>query len=161
MVVYMQNNRFTKYVSMWGNAISIADRRPENYAKDLTLRYPIKPMLSGDRLKLTFDNFCGTEPVTISSVYVADMASESNTPEGSFMGTQIVDNSIKAVTFCGKTSVTIPAGEAVVSDEIEYEVTRGKVVARLSKLVKAGKAEKEAIKNPEGKGKKTAYKLAD
>ena len=41
------------------------------------------------------------------------------------------------------------------------EVTRGKVVARLSKLVKAGKAAKEAIKNPEGKGKKTAYKLAD
>lgn len=126
MVVYMQNNRFTKYVSMWGNAISIADRKPENYAKDLTLRYPIKPMLSGDRLKLTFDNFCGTEPVTISSVYVADMASESNTPEGAFKGTQIVDNSTKAVTFCGKTSVTIHAGEAVVSDEIEYAVTRGK-----------------------------------
>jgi len=41
------------------------------------------------------------------------------------------------------------------------EVTRGKVVARLSKLVRAGKAEKEDIKNPDGKGKKAAYKLAD
>ena len=41
------------------------------------------------------------------------------------------------------------------------EVTRGKVLARLSKLVREGKAEKEDIKNPEGKGKKAAYKLAD
>ena len=60
-----------KYVTTWGNAISIADRRPENYAKDLTLRYPIRPMFDGERLKITLDNFCGTEPVTVSCVYVA------------------------------------------------------------------------------------------
>lgn len=31
-----------KWVTSWGNAISIAERRPENYAKELTLRYPVK-----------------------------------------------------------------------------------------------------------------------
>lgn len=31
-----------KWVTAWGNAISVAERRPENYAKDLTLRYPGK-----------------------------------------------------------------------------------------------------------------------
>ncbi len=67
-------NKMKKYVTTWGNAISIADRRPENYAKDLTLRYPIRPMFDGDRLKITFDNFCGTEPVTISGAFVADSA---------------------------------------------------------------------------------------
>ena len=56
-----------------GNAISIADRKPENYAKDLTLRYPIHPVFDGDKLKITLDNFCGTQPVTISEVYIAVM----------------------------------------------------------------------------------------
>ena len=30
-----------KWVSVWGNAVSIAENRPERYAKDITLRYPI------------------------------------------------------------------------------------------------------------------------
>jgi len=102
---------------MWGNAISIADRRPENYAKDLTLRYPIHPAFDGDKVKLTFDNFCGTEPVAITKVTVA--ASKTNG------GKEIDDETLVAVTFAGKDSVTIPAGEAVVSDEICFEVKRG------------------------------------
>lgn len=106
-----------KYVSMWGNAISIADRRPENYAKDLTLRYPIHPTLSGEKIKLTFDNFCGTEAVTLSEVTVA-LAAENGAKT-------IREDSLVGVTFGGKASVTIPAGEAVVSDEISFEVTAG------------------------------------
>ena len=106
-----------KYVSMWGNAISIADRKPENYTKDLTLRYPIHPVFDGDKLKITLDNFCGTQPVTISEVYIAD-----NVAKGS---REIKQETVKAVTFDGQTSVTIPAGEAVVSDEVEFAVKRG------------------------------------
>ena len=93
-----------KYVTTWGNAISIADRKPENYAKDLTLRYPIRPMFDADKLKITLDNFCGTEPVTITKVYVGKVP----------------------VTFeNGSASVTIPAGESRVSDETVFAVTRG------------------------------------
>lgn len=93
-----------RYVSTWGNAISIADRKPENYAKDLTLRYPICPMFDADKLRLTLDNFCGTEPVTITKVYV------NKTP----------------VTFeNGSRSVMIPAGESRVSDEVVFDVKRG------------------------------------
>ncbi len=104
-------------MTTWGNAVSIADRRPENYAKNLTLRYPIRPMFDGDRLKLTFDNFCGTEPVTISRIYVADSADS---------GRGIVEETNTQVTFdngCG--SVTIPAGEAAVSDAVCFPVRRG------------------------------------
>ena len=60
-----------KFVTMWGNAISIADRRPENYAKDLTLRYPIHPVFDGDKIKITLDNFCGTEDVIVTEVFLA------------------------------------------------------------------------------------------
>lgn len=106
-----------RYVSMWGNAISIADRRPENYAKDLTIRYPIHPVFDGDKLRITLDNFCGTEPVTVTEVYVA-----ANKSQGS---REILEESVVAVTFCGKSSVTIPEGEAVVSDDIPFKVKRG------------------------------------
>ena len=30
-----------KWVSVWGNAVSVAENRPERYAKDITIRYPI------------------------------------------------------------------------------------------------------------------------
>ncbi len=110
-------NKMKKYVTTWGNAISIADRRPENYAKDLTLRYPIRPMFDGDRLKITFDNFCGTEPVTISGAFVADSADS---------GREIVEQSNIEVTFDnGSRSVTIPPGEAAVSDAVRFCVKRG------------------------------------
>lgn len=106
-----------KYVTTWGNAISIADRRPENYAKDLTLRYPIRPMFDGEQLKITLDNFCGTEPVTISSAYVAYSADSAR---------KIVEESSTPVTFDnGSRCVTIPPGEAVVSDAVQFSVRRG------------------------------------
>ena len=101
---------------MWGNAISIADRRPENYAKNLTLRYPIHPVFNGDKIKITLDNFCGTEAVTISEVFLAQ-----NQKNGS---KEIKKETVTAVTFGGNTSVTIPKGEAVVSDEIPFEVSK-------------------------------------
>ena len=34
----MQNE---KWVSIWGNAVSIAENRPERYSKNITIRYPI------------------------------------------------------------------------------------------------------------------------
>jgi len=110
-----------KYVTTWGNAISIADRKPENYAKDLTLRYPIRPMFDGERLKITLDNFCGTNPVTISHVDVA-LSADS--------GREIVEETSTPVTFDnGSKSVTIPAGEAAVSDAVDFCVRRGKDIS--------------------------------
>lgn len=110
-----------KYVTTWGNAISIADRKPENYAKDLTLRYPVRPMFDGERLKITLDNFCGTNPVTISHVDVA-LSADS--------GREIVGETSTPVTFDnGSRSVTIPAGEAAVSDAVDFCVRRGKDIS--------------------------------
>ena len=54
------------WASIWGNAVSIAENRPERYAKNITIRYPIRVPFEGTALRLTFDNYCGTEPITIS-----------------------------------------------------------------------------------------------
>lgn len=60
-------NKQMKWTSCWGNAISIATRRPENYAKNLTLRYPVKMLLNGNALRIRLDNFCGNEDVTVNA----------------------------------------------------------------------------------------------
>lgn len=110
-----------KYVSIWGNAISIADRKPENYTKDLTLRYPIHPVFQGDKIRITLDNFCGTETVTLSEVYLA-----KNVSNGS---REILEDTVTKVTFDGKASVNIKAGENVISDEIIFPVEKGKDIS--------------------------------
>ncbi len=66
----------SKWLTVWGNATSVADRKPENYAKDITLRYPLTCALGGDKVRLHFSNFCGTEPVTLTQVTIAPALSE-------------------------------------------------------------------------------------
>ena len=103
----MQEN---KWVSVWGNAVSVAENRPERYAKDITIRYPIHIPFSGEGLRLTFDNYCGTEPITLSKVTV-------------FYG-----GSFYPVCFDGGRSVTVGAGENRVSDPLEIHLNEGEVV---------------------------------
>jgi hypothetical protein len=50
-------------VACWGTATSITDRREAVYAKNLTLRYPIRMCFSGSMLRFRFSNLTGTEPV--------------------------------------------------------------------------------------------------
>lgn len=46
-----------KWVSIWGNAMSIVDSKVEGYAKEITLRYPIDVPFDGKGVRLTLDNF--------------------------------------------------------------------------------------------------------
>ena len=102
----------SKWITVCGNATSIADRRPETYAKNITLRYPVKSAFGGNAVRLHFSNFCGTEPVTLSRVTVATALSDREI--------NLKDAAI--VTFGGKDGVTIPAGGEICSDEINFRV---------------------------------------
>lgn len=97
------------WASVWGNAVSIGENRPESYGKNITLRYDIYSPFAGDQVRLTFDNYCGTDAITIS--------------RSSFLG----EDGFAAVTFDGKESVTIPAGCRVVSDAVHAKVSAGSV----------------------------------
>lgn len=102
----------SKWVTVWGNATSVADHRPETYSRNLTLRYPIKCALGGNAVRLHFSNFCGTEPVTFSRVTVAPALSDR----------EINLKDAALVTFGGSESVTVGAGEEIFSDEIPFRV---------------------------------------
>jgi len=99
-----------KWVSVWGNAVSVAENRPERYARDITLRYPVVSAFTTDSIRLTFDNYCGTEPVTIDKTTV-------------FYGGKFYP-----VCFGGSRSVTLPAGERAVSDPLEIFIHGGELM---------------------------------
>lgn len=94
----------THWASVWGNAISIGENRPESYNKNLTIRYPIYSQFGGSAVKLTFDNYCGTEAVTFDRV------------------TANIGGVFYPVTFGGSRAVTIQAGGKSVSDELCCDV---------------------------------------
>lgn len=109
----------SKWVTVWGNATSVAEHRPETYAKNITLRYLATCAFGGKKLRLHFSNFCGTEPVTLDKVTVARTVSDR----------EIDLNGLKTVTFSGKESVLIGAGEELFSDEIDFSVAEKSVIA--------------------------------
>ena len=98
------------WASVWGNAVSVAENRPERYAKDITIRYGINMPFSGSAIRLTFDNYSGTEPITL-------------TKTTTFHGGEFYP-----VTFGGGRSVTIGAGETVVSDALALTVNAGEMI---------------------------------
>ena len=104
----MNNNQH--WVSVWGNAVSVAENRPERYAKDITIRYPIHIPFSGSAVRLTFDNYCGTEAITLDKTTV-------------FYG-----GSFYPVHFGGNRQVTIGAGEKAVSDPLEVKLNEGEII---------------------------------
>jgi len=107
----MNTTQFSKWVSCWGNATSITDRKEATYAKNLTLRYPIKMCFSGSALRFRFSNLTGTDPVTISKAYAAKLQENYNPVP---------------ITF--KNGSTIEPGQEITSDEIPFEVTAGDTI---------------------------------
>ena len=108
-----QENKYTKWVACWGNATSISDRKMSVYARDITLRYPIRMCFSGSKLRFRFSNLTGTEEVTLTKVRVAKVV-EHYRP--------------MAVTFDGARRVHIAPGREVESDEIALAINAGDVI---------------------------------
>ena len=92
------------WASVWGNAISIGENRPESYNKNLTIRYPVYTQFGGSSMRLTYDNYCGTDDVTLTKTTVQ------------------INGKFYPVTFGGKREAFIKAGENIVSDELECEI---------------------------------------
>ena len=99
-----------RWVSAWGNAVSIAENRPERYAKDITIRYPVMVPFNGKKIRLTFDNYCGTEDVVIDKV------------------TLKVKDKFYDIKYKNERSMTIPAEKRIVTDELEVNIEGGEKI---------------------------------
>ena len=107
-------DKFTKWVACWGTATSITDRNECVYAKDITLRYPIKLCFSGNSLRLHFSNLTGTEPVELTNVYVL----RTDKKLAAFLDER---EKVAVATLEGNPTIVIEPGEEVVTDEIVFK----------------------------------------
>ena len=101
-----------KWVTMWGNAQSTILPKPQTYAKDVTLRYPIFVPFDGTKIRITLDNYCIDEDVKIDGVVISKGESLSDKQSKDF----------KYLTFNNKKDVTIKAHDNVTSDEIDFNL---------------------------------------
>lgn len=102
--------QFSKWVACWGNATSITDRKESTFAKDITLRYPIKIFFSGSKFRFHFSNLTGTEDVKITKAFV------------------LKDEKISPILFGNQISGTIKSGTEITSDELDMNVTAGDTI---------------------------------
>lgn len=107
-------NQSPKWIGAW--AASMQQPYPSGISNDgfknQTIRMIVHPHASGQQVRLRFSNFYGTKPLTLGEVKVALSGGENKTISGTS----------SSVTFGGKESVTIPAGEEIFSDAISFNV---------------------------------------
>jgi lysophospholipase L1-like esterase len=98
------------WVGTWGCALQLTEARNLPPAvpglANHTLRQIVHTSIGGKRIRLRFSNEFGSEPVEMKAV--------SLTLSGS--------DTARAIAFHGESSVVIPAGKAIVSDELDYDL---------------------------------------
>ena len=108
----------SKWVCAWGQAMSITESNPANYAKDITLSYPIMIPLSGNQIRLTFDNFSGLEEVKIERVTIAKLVKP----------TIIDESTLMELRFNGEEECILGAGEEKTCDVIDMNINKGEAL---------------------------------
>jgi lysophospholipase L1-like esterase len=95
-------------VSVWSPSMTIGG---PNFT-DQTLRMVVHPSVGGDGLRLHLSNLRGTTPLAVGGVSVALQAEKATAVEGTR----------RTVTFSHARTLTIPAGQEVVSDPVPMSV---------------------------------------
>ncbi len=85
---------------------------PKESLSGRSLREIVQVSIPGETMRMQFSNIHSKEPVEIKSVFIANALDSCD----------IDVKSAKYLTFNGKKSVTIPAGEAIYCDDINYDL---------------------------------------
>ncbi|UNS95139.1 GDSL-type esterase/lipase family protein [Streptomyces tubbatahanensis] len=102
------------WVRSWG----ASPQAPDNSVSALdafenaTLRQLVRISGGGQRMRIRLSNEYGTAPLAIGAARVARADSDG----------AVQDDSIRAITFGGQSSVTVPAGAPVLSDPVDLPV---------------------------------------
>ena len=120
--------RNEKWVATWvgsvhgpypsGNPVAQPEMRfaiptPAAGANDQTFRLIVRPDLWGSRFRIKLANTFGTQPVTFDGVYLGVQATAGN----------VMTGTNRAVTFGGKTGVTIAPGASMFSDAVDLKLS--------------------------------------
>ncbi|MDP4181153.1 MAG: SGNH/GDSL hydrolase family protein [Bacillota bacterium] len=118
------NNKFSfnseskdDWVGAWATSpqlVEDSNMPPDPGLSNNTLRQVVRVSIGGNQLRLKFSNEYGTSPVYMNSVHLAISAG----------GDLIKLDTDKALTFNGNESITIPVGETVTSDTLDYNLPK-------------------------------------
>jgi hypothetical protein len=108
----------TVWIATWAASPQPAapdPNKPLLNIEDQTVRERLRVSIGGARASIRLSNEYGSTPLLIGSATVAAPTDPASVRPGS----------IQTVTFGGRNSVTIPAGEPVLSDPVAFPVTSG------------------------------------
>ncbi|SAK58890.1 GDSL-type esterase/lipase family protein [Caballeronia ptereochthonis] len=97
------------WTGTWAIAPAIT---PDPGFNNQTIRHIVRTSIGGTAARLKFSNLFGAQPVTIGDVHVARRS----------RGARTIAGTDRPVTFNGQSYVTIPAGGAVQSDAVAFQV---------------------------------------
>ena len=103
------------WVGTWGTSPQLTEPRnlpPQPGLSSNTLRQVVHVSIGGKKLRVRFSNVFGDAPVTMDAAHIALSAGDG----------AIKIETDKTLTFDGKTSVTIPAGEMIFSDPLDFDL---------------------------------------
>lgn len=105
------------WLAAWGTSMQTvwsSDTIPSEATsgETITIRQQIRPSVSGSELRFTFSNEYGSTDLVIDSMEIAMLLDPS--------GYEIDTDSSVAVTYEGSTTITVPAGETIVTDSVEF-----------------------------------------
>lgn len=121
------------WVGTWACAPQIVDKSFMPYNNQMTnrsVRQVVKVSIGGNVIRLQLSNELSSEPVEITSVYIAKAGN----------GPEIYKTSAKYLQFGKKRQVVIPAGKAVFSDALKFKL---QPLERVSITINYLKAPKE------------------
>jgi lysophospholipase L1-like esterase len=103
-----------------------ADHQPAKPLPNNTLRQFVWPTFSGGQVRVQLSNEKGAQPLQIQKVHIA-LAKTAGDP-GNSMGAVDAASS-KPLTFSGAATVTVPAGQTVWSDGVDFPLEAMKLTA--------------------------------
>ncbi len=110
-----------QWVAAWGAPPENALPSSSNAGgSEQSFRFLLSPTVSGTRERVHFTNYYGTVPLTIGAARLAISPNDN----------AVIDPaSDHALTFSGSASVTIPAGQEVISDPVQIAYSYGQKLA--------------------------------
>lgn len=107
------------WVATWGCAPQLVEpaNRPPIPLANNTLREFVRVSIGGRRLRVRLSNRFGTDAVTLSAVHIAQAAGPGSAGNG-----DINPSTDTPLTFQGAAAITLPPGETVDSDSVDFEL---------------------------------------
>lgn len=106
-----------EWVGTWGTSPQLTEQNnmpPSPGLSNNTLRQVVRVTIGGNQVRLKFSNQYGNSAVVMNSVHLAASAG----------GSSIQGGTDKVIKFDGKESVTIAAGKTVISDTLDFNLTK-------------------------------------